>query len=403
MVDEESQNVSTGNRMKKIFFITGLCFTILSAKGGSVHDLFLQQKAGTDTSIIKDPAEDSIIAEVLKTKTPPQKEKIQYFSQVTRYGFKNLFAQYNYNPALPYSSQVNPNAESYMQDYLKVHSNNLLKMKGWGQPYFNLIDNILSQYGLPRELKYLAVIESNLSTGATSWKGAGGPWQFMPYTARDYGLVVNGFFDERRDYYKSTHAAARYLLTLYSQMHDWLLVIAAYNGGPGRVYSAIKKSGSRNFWSLQYYLPTESRNHVKKFIATHYIMEGTGGITTTPNLAGNNGTSANPYDKKPDLTEEELATAATQSISGKYNSLVITKNLSMDILQFNRYNPDFDNMMSLNGNYDLRLPVDKMELFLANKYSILNECVQLLLGDNPAPVSNPVVYPSQKNTKKKRS
>lgn len=389
--------------MKKIFFITGLGFLMLCANAGSMHDLLVQQKAEPDTSIIKNPAEDSIIAEVLKTKTPPQKEKIQYFSQVTRYGFKNLFAQYNYNPALPYSSQVNPNAESYMQDYLKLHSNNLLKMKGWGQPYFNLIDNILSQYGLPRELKYLAVIESNLSTGATSWKGAGGPWQFMPYTARDYGLVVNGFFDERRDYYKSTHAAARYLLTLYSQMHDWLLVIAAYNGGPGRVYSAIKKSRSRNFWSLQYYLPAESRNHVKKFIATHYIMEGTGGITTTPNLAGNNGMSANPYDKKPELTETELATAATQSITGKYNSLVITKNLSMDIVQFNRYNPDFDNMMSLNGNYDLRLPVDKMELFLANKYSILNECVQLLLGNNPAPVSNPVVYPSQKNTKKKRS
>ncbi|HNU88875.1 MAG TPA: hypothetical protein PKJ94_11310, partial [Ferruginibacter sp.] len=173
--------------------------------------------------------------------------------------------------------------------------------------------------------------------------------------------------------------------------------------GAGRVYSAIKKSGSRNFWSLQYYLPTESRNHVKKFIATHYIMEGTGGITTTPNLGGNNGMSANPYDKKPDLTEEELAAAATQSISGKYNSLVITKNLSMDIVQFNRYNPDFDNMMAINGNYDLRLPADKMQLFLANKYSILNECVQLLLGDNPAPVSNPVIYPSQKSTKKKRS
>ncbi len=389
--------------MKKLLFITGFCFSLLSANAGSMHDLLQQQKAEADTSIIKDPAEDSIIAEVLKTKTPPQKEKIQYFSQVTKYGFKNLFAQYNYNPALPYSSQVNPNAESYMQDYLKLHSNNLLKMKGWGQPYFNLIDNILSQYGLPRELKYLAVIESNLSTGATSWKGAGGPWQFMPYTARDYGLVVNGFFDERRDYYKSTHAAARYLLTLYSQMHDWLLVIAAYNGGPGRVYSAIKKSRSRNFWSLQYYLPTESRNHVKKFIATHYIMEGSGGITTTPNAGGGTGMSANPYDNKPDLTEEELATTATQSISGKYNSLVITKNLSMDIVQFNRYNPGFDNMMAMNGNYDLRLPADKMQLFLANKYSILNECVQLLLGDNPAPVSNPVIYPSQKSAKKKKS
>ncbi|MBK8494331.1 MAG: lytic transglycosylase domain-containing protein [Chitinophagaceae bacterium] len=89
---------------------------------------------------------------------------------------------------------------------------------------------MLSQYGLPRELKYLAVIESNLSTKATSWVGAGGPWQFMPYTARDYGLVVNNVLDERRDYYKSTHAAARYLLTLYGQMKDWLLVIAAYNG-----------------------------------------------------------------------------------------------------------------------------------------------------------------------------
>ena len=355
-----------------------------------------------DTSIVKDSIEEEIIAEVIKTKAPPEKEKVQYFSQVTKYGFKNLFAQYNYNPSLPYSSQINPNAESYMQDYLKQHSTSLVKMKGWGQPYFNLIDNILSQYGLPKELKYLAVIESNLNTRATSWVGAGGPWQFMPYTARDYGLVVNHVLDERRDYYKSTHAAARYLVTLYGQMHDWLLVIAAYNGGPGRVFSAIKKSGSRNFWSLQYYLPTESRNHVKKFIATHYIMEGSGGITTTPNLntAYDDKGGVNSYDTKPELNEEELKTSATQSISGKYNSLVITKNLSMDIVLFNRYNPDFDNMMSVNGNYDLRLPAEKMQLFLANKYVILNECVQLLLGDNPVP-SNQTTYPVQKPARKK--
>ena len=390
--------------MKKLVAIALTQVFLLTAKAGCPDlDMLLQQKEA-DTTITNSVEEDSIISEVLKTKMPPQKEKVQYFSQVTKYGFKNLFAQYNYNPALPYSVQVNPNAESYMQDYLKSHSNHLIQMKGWGQPYFNLIDNILSQYGLPRELKYLAVIESNLSTGATSWKGAGGPWQFMPYTARDYGLVVNGFFDERRDYYKSTHAAARYLLTLYGQLHDWLLVIAAYNGGPGRVFSAIKKSGSRNFWSLQYYLPTESRNHVKKFIATHYVMEGSGGVTTTPNLAGGSGIGANPYDKKPSLTEEELANTSTQAISGKYNSLVIAKNLSMDITQFNRYNPDFDNMMSVNGNYDLRLPVDKMQVFLANKYSILNECVQLLLGDNPAPPANQqVIYPAPKNPKKKKS
>ena len=74
---------------------------------------------------------------------------------------------------------------------------------------------------------------------------------------------------------KARNAAAKYLLSLYKDFNDWLLVIAAYNGGPERVYTAIKKSGSRNFWKLQYYLPEESRNHVKKFIATHYVMETT--------------------------------------------------------------------------------------------------------------------------------
>ncbi len=391
--------------MKKIFSIVILQILLLTAKAENVLN-FQQTQQPVDTVITNDPVEDEIISEVIKTKAPPQKEKVQYVSQVTKYGFKNLFAQYNYNPSLPYSMQVNPNAESYMQDYLKLHSKGLINMKGWGQPYFNLIDNILSQYGLPRELKYLAVIESNLNSRATSWVGAGGPWQFMPYTARDYGLVVNNVLDERRDYYKSTHAAARYLLTLYGQMKDWLLVIAAYNGGPGRVFSAIKKSGSRNFWSLQYYLPAESRNHVKKFIATHYIMEGTGGVTTTPNMTGMNDPrgGVNSFDTKPNLTEEELANTATQSITGKYNSLVIAKNLSLEIVSFNRYNPDFDNMMSINGNYDLRLPADKMQLFLANKYVILNECVQLLLGDNPAPPPNQsTIYPAPKTTKKKGS
>ena len=83
--------------------------------------------------------------------------------------------------------------------------------------------------------------------------------------------------------------------------------------------------------------------------------------------------------------------------------MVITKNLAMEIVQFNRYNPQFDNMMSAHGNYDLRLPADKMQLFLANKYIILNECVQLLLGDDNV-ASTQTVYPGPKTvvTKKKK-
>ncbi|MDB5201683.1 MAG: hypothetical protein JWQ27_1092 [Ferruginibacter sp.] len=358
----------------------------------------------TDTLAPNEIVEDIIIDEIVQEKKAPAKDKVQYFSQLTRYGFKNLFSRNGYNPTLPYSSQVNPNAENYMQDYLRVHTKSLTKMKSWGMPYFNLIDNIFAQYGLPRELKYLAVIESNLSTAATSWVGAGGPWQFMPYTARDYGLVVNGNFDERRDYYKSTHAAARYLLTLYKQMHDWLLVIAAYNGGPGRVESAIKRSGSKNFWALQYYLPEESRNHVKKFIATHYIMEGVNppgsGGQFTASTVGMSAVS-NPYNNKPTLSVAEMEQAETQTISGKYNSMIIAKNLVIDIALFNRYNPQFDQLLNANGQYELILPADKMQLFLATKYQILNECVQLLLDDNNIP-NNKTVYPAKYNRTKKK-
>lgn len=348
--------------------------------------------------------EDSIIDEIVVKREMPKKDKVQYFSQLTRYGFKNLFNSLSYNPTLPYSSQVNPHAESYMQDYLRSHGKTLLKMKGWGAPYFNLIDNIFAQYGLPRELKYLAVIESHLSTGATSWVGAAGPWQFMPYTARENGLVVNGSYDERRDYYKSTHAAARYLLTLYKQTHDWLLVIAAYNGGPGRVFSAIRRSGSRNFWALQYHLPEESRNHVKKFIATHYIMEGNG--AAIPSAGGMtayapNPAASNPYANKPKLSTAEMENAETQTITGKFNSIIIAKNITMDIAAFNRYNPNFDNLLHANGQYELILPADKMQLFLANKYQILNECVQYLLGDGDVP-NNKTVYPSRYNKYRKK-
>jgi membrane-bound lytic murein transglycosylase D len=357
-----------------------------------------------DTTKNTQVAEDSMIDEIVAKRKGLEKDKVQYFSQLTRYGFKNLFSKFSYNPLLPYSSQVNPQAESYMQGYLKEHTNSLLKMKTWGLPYFNLIDNIFAQYGLPRELKYLAVIESNLSTSATSWVGAGGPWQFMPYTAKDYGLVVTPGYDERRDYYKSTNAAARYLLTLYKSLHDWLLVIAAYNGGPGRVYSAMKRSGSKNFWALQYYLPEESRNHVKKFIATHYIMEGTGGAPASPEFTAGLPVAgvSNPYDNKPSLTKQEIDSAETQTVSGKFNSVIIAKNLSVDIALFNRYNPGFDNLINANGQYELILPTDKMQLFLATKYQILNECVQLMLSDNNIP-DNKTVYPTRFGNKKRKN
>lgn len=351
-----------------------------------------------DTLVKSLDPEDETIEEILKSRSLPRKEKIQYLSQETKYGFKNLFKNYSYNATMPYSSQVNPYAEKYMQDYLHTHSKNLLKMKTDAILKFNFIDNIFSQYGLPMELKYLAVIESNLSATATSWVGARGPWQFMSYTAKEYGLQVNGFIDERVDYYKSTNAAARYLLSLYKDLKDWLLVIAAYNGGPGRVYSAIRQSGSRNFWALQYYLPTESRNHVKKFIATHYIMEV--GDNSAPSSNMDYTTLKTGTSFSSTVSAEDAANTEVLNISGKFNSVIIAKNLSMDIAEFNRLNQGFDMVMSSGEKFDLRLPSDKMDVFVANKYPILNECVHVLL--NTVNTETRTVYPEQKSSKKKK-
>ena len=168
----------------------------------------------------------------------------------------------------------------FVKDYIKRNDDNLSKIKVRGELCFGMMDSIFNRFGLPVELKYLAVIESELKSTATSRVGAKGPWQFMPETAKVLGLKITRHYDERTNYRKSTRAAAMYLRDLYAIYGDWLLVLAAYNGGPGPVNYAIKKSGSRNFWKLQNYLPAESRDHVKKFIATHYYFEGQGGETT---------------------------------------------------------------------------------------------------------------------------
>ncbi|HXB95445.1 MAG TPA: lytic transglycosylase domain-containing protein [Puia sp.] len=163
---------------------------------------------------------------------------------------------------------------TFVSAYIRNNDDCLTSVKERSEAPFAIIDSVLNHYGLPLQLKYLAVIESELKASARSRVGARGPWQLMPATAHVLGLTVNRKSDERTNYYKSTVAAAEYLRDLHREFKDWLLVLAAYNGGPGPVYKAIHKSHSRNFWTLERYLPAESRQHVKKFIATAYYFEG---------------------------------------------------------------------------------------------------------------------------------
>lgn len=175
---------------------------------------------------------------------------------------------------------MNKHVSKFVKRFLVNEDEALQKAKKRSASYFKMMDEIFGRYSLPLELKYLAVVESDLKSDAVSKVGARGMWQFMPQTAKDLGLKITSKHDERTYPYKSTIAAAKYLKDLYAQFNDWLLTIAAYNSGPGPVLNAIKKSGSRNFWALQYYLPEESRGHVKRFIGTHYFFEGKGSMVT---------------------------------------------------------------------------------------------------------------------------
>lgn len=139
--------------------------------------------------------------------------------------------------------------------------------------YMPIFEEALDLYDLPLELKYLPIIESALNPLATSSQGAVGLWQFMLRTGQAYGLKVNSLVDERRDPIKSTRAAARYLKDLYDIYHDWNLVLAAYNCGPGTINKAIRRAGGEtDFWSIYNYLPQATRGYVPAFIAANYIM-----------------------------------------------------------------------------------------------------------------------------------
>jgi membrane-bound lytic murein transglycosylase D len=246
----------------------------------------------------------------------------------------------------------------------------LRKMKTWAKPYFNLYDEILTANGVPVELKYLSVIESHLSAQVVSWAGAAGPWQIMPAEATRLGLKLLPN-DERMDYQKSTQAAATILKELYQQFGDWLLVVAAYNGGAGRLSKVIEKKKTKDFWALQYELPLETRNHVKKFIATHAIFEGV---------------SLNELDKKQGVS---LSTKLTETagmermvISGRFNAKTIASALKMSVAYLKELNPNMDQQLSSGKSYNLVLPTKEAKIFEAHKNQILQASIQSLYLDN---------------------
>ena len=167
----------------------------------------------------------------------------------------------------------NKDVKKFIKKYLGKDRVGTELLLGRASIYFPIFDKYIEEMNLPKELKNIAIIESSLSPKIESPVGAKGLWQFMPATARLYGLVIDDYVDERCDPIKSTIAGLTYLKDLFKKYGDWKLAMAAYNCGPGRVDKSIKKAGKRGFEDIKKYLPKETREYVAKFFAMSYVME----------------------------------------------------------------------------------------------------------------------------------
>lgn len=170
----------------------------------------------------------------------------------------------------------NPLIQSYIDKFsASNYRYHLSKMLGLSSYYFPIFEKAFIETGVPLEIKYLAIIESSLDPNAVSRMGATGPWQFMHSTAKEQGLTIDSYIDERKDPISASYAAANYLKEAYDYYQDWLLAIASYNCGRGNVNRAIQRSGLSNpsFWDIRNLLPGETQNYIPAFIAMWQVLE----------------------------------------------------------------------------------------------------------------------------------
>jgi len=222
--------------------------------------------------------------------------------------------------------------------------------------YRALIEKTLADLDLPMGIAYLPVIESGYSPTMTSRSGAHGIWQFMPETAREYGLRVDWWVDERADPELSTRAAAQYIKDLYRQFNDWPLTLAAYNCGPGRVRRALQDTGATSFWQLvdQGAVPKETRGYVPTFYATIIIA-------ADPTSYGFRLGPAVTPDVKPVEVQGPVSLHHLASIA------------KVDEAQIRELNPEYRRGMLPPGRSTVRIPAKSVDAVAARAATMKNE------------------------------
>lgn len=293
----------------------------------------------------------------------------------------------------PISMDYNSYVQAYINLYAVKRREQVERMLGLKEVYFPIFEEELDRQGAPLELKYLPVVESALNPHAVSRVGATGLWQFMHATGKMYKLNVTSYVDHRRDPYKSTEAAIRYLKNMYKTYGDWLLVIAAYNCGPGNVNKAIARSGGkRTFWEIRDKLPRETRGYVPAFIAATYVF--------------NYAAEYNLYPRHVDFSfQQDTVQIRRAKVSLKH----LAEMTNTDFYALKDLNPELkQDIVPYSGNpYVLRVPMRTGQHFAVYRDSI-HSAIAKLDADLAKPVYNanrispltnrPYVKPSSKPT-----
>jgi membrane-bound lytic murein transglycosylase D len=246
-----------------------------------------------------------------------------------------------------------------IEKYRSSHkTRNFFKSMDRAYLYIPMIKDILSESGLPSEFLFLAMAESNFSTKAYSHKRASGLWQFMPRTANHYGLKIDSYVDERRDIFKSTKAAAKYLNALHKRFGKWYLAAIAYNCGEGRLERAIKKAKSDDLHTLldprKKYIPKESRLYIRKILALaimgsdeRYLIRNRYGFL---------------------LNRSNTNLIVPVSVSGGERLSRVAKSINLPTRELIKYNHHlkYDFVPPYAKEYTIYIPYDKLSTFKQN-------------------------------------
>jgi membrane-bound lytic murein transglycosylase D len=170
---------------------------------------------------------------------------------------------------------INAKVDQFIQIFQTTFRDKFVTWLARSEKYIPFMKNLLKEHGLPEDLVYIALIESGFDPYAYSRSKASGPWQFVFWTGKRYGLRVNWWVDERRDPEKSTIAAAKYLKDLYERFASWHLAAAGYNAGEHKIVTAMRRYRTEDFWKLTKYryLKPETKNYVPQMIAGALIAK----------------------------------------------------------------------------------------------------------------------------------